>query len=407
MLGVTDFLVKGRLDAVSARALDPLRGHATTRCSASCARARTATRSPSGARTTGSGTGTWRGHDLLRRRAGRRCSATPRTRSATRPTSGSIACTPRTLARLRAAIDAHSTGRTPHFESEHRIRHADGTLPLGASAAGSPCATATARATRVAGLDDRHHRPQGRRGAAAPRRAATTRSPGCPTGRCSSTTSSSRCSRAQARPATIAARSSSSTSTASSSSTTRFSHAVGDQLLVALAQRLRAAMRAGDTVARLGGDEFTVLLDDIGPGRGRVEVAERIQATLGTPFSTDGPGPDRHGEHRDRAQRARQRCRGDDAQRRHRDVRGEGRQRRGIARVRPPACAAGVVGQLQLETELREAIERRALRVFYQPIVELETGRLAGFEALARWPPTPTREVLARSSSSRSPRRPA
>ena len=67
-----------------------------------------------------------------------------------------------------------------------------------------------------------------------------------------------------------------------------FSHAVGDQLLVALAQRLRASMRDGDTVARLGGDEFTVLLHDIPTVEAAVEVAKRIQATVGRPFSTDG-----------------------------------------------------------------------------------------------------------------------
>jgi diguanylate cyclase (GGDEF)-like protein len=65
-------------------------------------------------------------------------------------------------------------------------------------------------------------------------------------------------------------------------------HAVGDELLQAVAERLDGAIRPGDTVARLGGDEFTVLLEDVGDAREAAVVAERVLATLHDPFAVAG-----------------------------------------------------------------------------------------------------------------------
>src|SRR5205085_334698 len=65
-------------------------------------------------------------------------------------------------------------------------------------------------------------------------------------------------------------------------------HAVSDQLLVAVALRLKACMRPGDTIARLGGDEFAILLDDLKDDAEALRVAERIQEEMALPFRPDG-----------------------------------------------------------------------------------------------------------------------
>ena len=107
-----------------------------------------------------------------------------------------------------------------------------------------------------------------------------------------------------------------------------FSHAVGDELLVAAARRLDADLRPGDTVARLGGDEFTILLEGIDSPETRSTVAERIDDVAARADPRLRPGAQHHGlsigiaisERGFRGRRA-------DAKRRHRDVRGEGRLR--------------------------------------------------------------------------------
>jgi diguanylate cyclase (GGDEF)-like protein/PAS domain S-box-containing protein len=164
-----------------------------------------------------------------------------------------------------------------------------------------------------------------------------------------------------------------------------FSHAAGDSLLVALARRLTAHLRPGDTVARIGGDEFTILLDGIRSTGEPTEIAERIQRTLSDPFHMGG-----HdlvvtvsvgitvGE---RGSKPAELLR--DA-----DISMYAAKRQGGARSATfdEAMRSRVVTELQLEGDLRRAIEQQQLRVFYQPIFELGSGRLTGFEALARWP---------------------
>jgi diguanylate cyclase (GGDEF)-like protein len=164
-----------------------------------------------------------------------------------------------------------------------------------------------------------------------------------------------------------------------------FSHAVGDQLLIAIARRLTSGLRPSDTVARLGGDEFTILLDGVGSETEAAEIAERILHAFDEPFEMDGrelfvtasvgislsePGS-RPGELMRNADMAMYEA-----------------KRHGAARAAlfDASMHSRVVSQLELENELRQAIEERRLRVFYQPIVDLGTGRLSGFEALARWP---------------------
>jgi diguanylate cyclase (GGDEF)-like protein/PAS domain S-box-containing protein len=162
-------------------------------------------------------------------------------------------------------------------------------------------------------------------------------------------------------------------------------HLVGDRLLVAVARRLEAALRPTDTVARLGGDEFTLLLTDVDDAREAIAVADRVHHALRTPFELDGrelfldasigialAGGDVAPEDvmRD-ADVAMYRAKADGG---------------GGHAVFDAAMHAQVMRRLDLEGELRQAIEAGALQVAYQPIVQAATGRVAGFEALCRWP---------------------
>ena len=109
-------------------------------------------------------------------------------------------------------------------------------------------------------------------------------------------------------------------------------HGAGDELLRAVADRLRGCLRSGDTPARLGGDEFAVLLEDAPDTQAVIEVAERILDALHEPIVVDGPRGLRPGQHRHRhPPRAHHHARGAAAQRRPRDVHGQG-ERQGLHR---------------------------------------------------------------------------
>jgi diguanylate cyclase (GGDEF)-like protein/PAS domain S-box-containing protein len=162
-------------------------------------------------------------------------------------------------------------------------------------------------------------------------------------------------------------------------------HAVGDELLVAVAGRLRNALRETDTVSRFGGDEFAVLLDDIGAVEDAVRTADRIQASLTAPVSLSGyevftsasigialsstayGRPDHLLRNADMAMyRAK--------------AAGTGRHE-----LFDRAMHAVALTRLQMETDLRKGLERGEFSLHYQPIVSLRTGRIAGTEALLRW----------------------
>ncbi len=162
-------------------------------------------------------------------------------------------------------------------------------------------------------------------------------------------------------------------------------HMFGDQLLVGIARRLEGCLREGDTVARVGGDEFTILLEDIEDEPEAVSVAERIQKELSAPFHIGGhevfttvsigiaPSSTEYDDPEDILRDA------DTAMYRAKSL---GKARHEIF---DKAMHALAVNLLQLETDLRRALDRREFFVHYQPIVALTDFRLCGFEALVRW----------------------
>jgi diguanylate cyclase (GGDEF)-like protein/PAS domain S-box-containing protein len=170
-------------------------------------------------------------------------------------------------------------------------------------------------------------------------------------------------------------------------------HGQGDRLLVEVAHRIADSIRPEDTACRLSGDEFAVLLDEIGDVAHATEVADRVLQRISDPIMLDRElkitaslglamvDADVR-EVEDVLSRA--------------DVAMYAAKAAGKARVCSfePAMRDRAWTRLQLEGELRRAVERREFAVVYQPIVDLATGRTVELEALVRWD-HPTRGRLA------------
>ena len=165
-----------------------------------------------------------------------------------------------------------------------------------------------------------------------------------------------------------------------------------DRLLVAIARRLQASLRPTDvvseghafTLARLGGDEFTVLLDEIKEASDAVRVAERLRSALQRPFDVEG--------HQVFTSATVGIAVSATGYQRPEDILRDA----ATALHRAQACAAPyelfdagmrarAVSRLRMETDLRNAVESGALTLHYQPIISVETGQIAAFEALVRW----------------------
>jgi diguanylate cyclase (GGDEF)-like protein len=162
-------------------------------------------------------------------------------------------------------------------------------------------------------------------------------------------------------------------------------HSIGDQLLMAMARRLESCSRDADMVARLGGDEFAILLDGIKGVEDATMMAKRVQEKLQSAFNLSGhevftttsigialssTGYD-HPENMLRdADTAMYRAKA---------------QGKACYEVFDKGMHTRAVFLLQMENDLRRALEREEFCVYYQPIVALENGQIAGFEALVRW----------------------
>jgi diguanylate cyclase (GGDEF)-like protein len=170
-------------------------------------------------------------------------------------------------------------------------------------------------------------------------------------------------------------------------------HAAGDELLKLVADRLRSSLRPGDTAARLGGDEFAVLIETVGDDTVPAALADRllealsvafairgkelrVGASIGISVSAPGQSVDDVLRNADVAMYT---------------VKNTGRGRRETFAA---AMHDAVVERVRLEEEVKRALDRGEFVVFYQPVVSLATGRVAGLEALVRWQ-HPTRGLLA------------
>ena len=161
-------------------------------------------------------------------------------------------------------------------------------------------------------------------------------------------------------------------------------HDVGDLLLKAVADRIRNCVRDQDFIARLGGDEFTVVLENITGADTAAKVAEKICHSLNQPFVfmrkkmfvTTSIGisifPDNGGDVTDLIKHA------DSAM-------FKAKEKRNDYCFYETGMEAEIAGRLEMERELRQAIERDELVLFYQPKIDFKTGALTGAEALVRW----------------------
>jgi diguanylate cyclase (GGDEF)-like protein/PAS domain S-box-containing protein len=161
-------------------------------------------------------------------------------------------------------------------------------------------------------------------------------------------------------------------------------HLAGDKLLIEMAQRLVECTREEDTVARLGGDEFAILLEQIRGPEDAVRVAERVlerfadplilddievsvAASIGIALSLTGEGqPENLLRDADMAMY-------------------QAKTRRSGYQIFDARMHSRALERMKLEIDMKRAIEHKQIHLHYQPIVSLETGKLAGFEALARW----------------------
>lgn len=162
-------------------------------------------------------------------------------------------------------------------------------------------------------------------------------------------------------------------------------HAAGDQLLLEAGRRVAGCLRAGDTATRLGGDEFAVLMENLSDLTAAARLAEQIAAALQTPITVGQhellvtasigiaigrPGQDQPADLL-----------------RHAEVAMYRAKHRGGApyELFDPSKHGQELDRLELETDLRRAVERSEFQVHYQPVVHLQTGQIMEVEALVRW----------------------
>ncbi len=170
-------------------------------------------------------------------------------------------------------------------------------------------------------------------------------------------------------------------------------HTIGDQLLIVVGRKLSDCIRPGDTIARLGGDEFALLLQNISDSSYTVNVAERIREKLADPLDIKGHkiftsisiGIALGAEGYERPEQVLR-----DADIAMYEAKGRGDASYEIFDIK---LHANILDRIQLVADLRGAVDNKELSLYYQPIIDLRTQQLTGFEALVRWN-HPTRGLI-------------
>ena len=162
-------------------------------------------------------------------------------------------------------------------------------------------------------------------------------------------------------------------------------HSLGDELLRAVAARLRTVLREGDTIARMGGDEFTVLLTDLTSPTDAAKIAQKLLDTVAHPIRVEGHelyattsiGIALFPSDGDTAEALLQNA--DSAMYRAKEI------GRNSYQLCTPAMNSRAAERLSVENALRRALDRRELLVYYQPLIRLHDRQVVGMEALLRW----------------------
>ncbi len=162
-------------------------------------------------------------------------------------------------------------------------------------------------------------------------------------------------------------------------------HSAGDRFLTLVAQRIRLQVRPTDTVGRLGGDEFAILVENLGHEDATVAMAERLQKALAQPYDLDGTQVNSSASIGITFSSVGYDTPGDVL--RDADIAMYRAKAAGRARIAlfDASLRAQLAEQVNLERELRHAIERQQLSLAFQPIYHLASGTIDSFEALVRW----------------------
>lgn len=163
-------------------------------------------------------------------------------------------------------------------------------------------------------------------------------------------------------------------------------HRLADELLISVAKRLKACLRSNDQLARVGGDEFVILLRQIHDPDEVAHLADHLQRQVKQPFNLRGHEVVTTASVGIVLDQANERQEPEDILR---DAQMAMNQAKATGKARYQVFRSGMrvqaVTRMQLEIDLRRAIERQEFQLYYQPFIHLETGKIGGFEALLRW----------------------